>query len=156
MREYLFRGKTKETHEWVYGGYTVIENRHFIIKEITYSCGANSYGAFEVEPKTVGQYVEFNDRDGVRVFEDDVIMFCDEPLIVFWDYEAYQWAAKKPNAQYPMFRFPDANWDCIDMGWIAAEADHNSRITTQVSHNIHDVPVVYEDDDEDEAWEDEF
>ena len=54
-REYLFRGKTKETNEWVYGGIFVQDGRYFIIKSITYSCGAKSWGAFEVDPNTVSR-----------------------------------------------------------------------------------------------------
>lgn len=57
MNEYLFRGKTKETHEWVYGGIFVQDNRYFIIKSITYSCGTDSWGAFEVDPETVCWFV---------------------------------------------------------------------------------------------------
>ena len=53
--EYLFRGKTKATNEWVYGDIFVQDGRYFIIKSITYSCGAESWGAFEVDPETVQQ-----------------------------------------------------------------------------------------------------
>lgn len=72
MNEYLFRGKTKETHEWVYGGIFVQGDRYFIIKSITYECGATSWGAFEVDPKTVGQWIGRIDKNGTKVFEGDL------------------------------------------------------------------------------------
>ena len=152
--EYLFRGKTIETNKWVHGGIFVQDGRYFIIKSITYSCGVTSWGAFEVDPKTIGRYVELNDKDNVKIFEDDIILFGDEPLIVCWNPEAFQWFAKKQNVKYPVRRFPDKDWEWINLGWIAAEADFCGKITAQVGGNIHDNEVVYED--EDISWEGMF
>lgn len=73
-REFLFRGKTKETNEWVYGGVFVQDGRHFIVKEITYECGTKSWGAFEVDPKTVGQFIGKVDKRGNQIFEDDLCL----------------------------------------------------------------------------------
>ena len=105
MREYLFRGKTKETHEWVYGGYAVIDNRHFIIKEITYECGTNSWGAFEVDPNTVGQYIEHDDRKNTHIFEDDIVYIesSDEYAQIAWDGATSRFIILFDNAWYADF-----------------------------------------------------
>lgn len=154
MNEYLFRGKTKETHEWVYGGIFVQDGRYFIIKSITYSCGQDSWGAFEVDPKTVGRFTGLIVRDNKKVFDGDIIMFADEPLIVYWNGEAFQWQAKKSNKKYAFKRFPQPDWDYIDLGWIAAEWDLAGEMTTQVGGNIYDNEVIYED--EDDPWDEVF
>lgn len=154
MHEHLFRGKTKETNEWIYGGYAVIDNRYFIIKEITYECGANSWGAFEVDPNTVGRFTGLVVRDGAKVFEDDVIMFGGEALIVYWNGETFQWQAKKIDSCDPPVRFPHEDWNYVDLGWIAAEPLCTGEMTTQVSHNIHDDAV--HDVRDNETWEDVF
>lgn len=154
MREFLFRGKTIATNEWVYGGIFVQDGRCFIIQSITYSCGVQSCGLFEVDPKTVGRFTGLVVKDNVKVFEDDVILFGDEPLIVYWNDEAFQWQARKANIKYAFKRFPQPDWNYIDLGWIAVEPDFTNKMTTQVSHNIHDIEVIYED--EDEPWDEVF
>lgn len=74
MREILFRGKTKETHEWVYGGYCKMDDRHFIVKTITYPIDNTcSWGVYEVDPATVGQFIGLHDMDGNMIFEGDIV-----------------------------------------------------------------------------------
>lgn len=53
MNRYLFRGKTKETHEWVHGGICERDGRYFIVQSVQYSDDTKSWGMFEVDPETV-------------------------------------------------------------------------------------------------------
>lgn len=80
MREILFRGKTKETHEWVYGGYCKMDGRCFIVKSIRYSDNSQSWGMFEVDPKTVGQFIGLHDMNGKMIFEGDVVQYYSQTL----------------------------------------------------------------------------
>ena len=93
-REVLFRGKTKDTGAWIMGQYLVInpidkpekyrKPMHVILPS---NADVNWYNkvflkAWEVIPESVGQYMGVDDRDGIKLFEKDVVearFIGDEP-----------------------------------------------------------------------------
>ena len=82
MREILFRGKRKDNKEWVEGYLVKCDERFFILPATQVNCwhfgflkkGEYIFGKFvEVIPETVGRYIGKEDKNGVKIFKDDII-----------------------------------------------------------------------------------
>lgn len=128
MREILFRGKRKVNNEWVEGFLFVDRNGLYKIK--WYDPHYQSAKTSEVYPETVGQYTGLTDKNGVKIFEGDVLeyVYDDVPKATFcvkMSVEDGAWLAKSLE----------------DDGYFSAKA---ISLVARVIGNIHDTPKLLE------------
>ena len=77
-RAILFKGKRKDNGEWVEGGYFCepYTDKKLIICWNSFGLGFNEF--IEIDPNTLCQYAGLNDKNGQKIWENDIVEIPSE------------------------------------------------------------------------------
>lgn len=131
MRDINFRGKRTDNGEWVYGyvccyGWTG-EEKTYIVPNY-----ASALYSIEVNPETVGQCIDLKDRNGINIFEGDIIYavsnFDAANMVVVYDPAEFRLVLCEDYKTYK----PGLGFKCLCY----------ERWNMQVVGNIYDNPEL--------------
>lgn len=132
-RQILFKAKRKDNGEWVEGGYfsEPYTEKKFIICWNSFGLGFNEF--IEVEPDALCQYTGLTDKNGKRIWENDI---CDRkekyPEIVTYNKGDWQ-------LDYSYVFGKEMHTDACNLGFYVCERD-----CVEVIGNIFDNPDLLE------------
>ena len=130
MREILFRGKRVDNGEWVYGYYvrTSEENADYSLFLKDWIYDYEGWCRYNVIPETVGQCTGLDDKNGVKIFEGDVL---------HWD-SHWGWYVGYENGAFrriPLDDIQRINWEHYPL-------EREGLETWEIIGNIHDNPEL--------------
>lgn len=130
---YLFRGKRKDTKEWIYGG-VYYQKKDAMKDEAIYIITGSLSDiacAVEVIPETVGQYIGRSDKNKKKIFEGDILLTdCWHTLLVVYFDEDY--------LQFRVREVVSGRENSIDY------YDNSNNVKIEVVGNIYDNPELLE------------
>lgn len=130
MRTIKFRGQTVDTKELIYGDLIQTEKDFKNVVEILdwSKVGCKPEKSLVVNPETVGQFTGLVDKNGVEIYEGDILGGCNGSI------NGHEWKQEPITITFEYGRFNVPLW--------AAKGEWDSTHYLIVIGNIHDNPEL--------------
>lgn len=152
MREILFKGKSVNDGRWLLGGL----NDYGDYKSITVTRGFSIIDSCEVIPETISEYTGLSDKNGVKIFENDIVRYGKKNWVVNWNDETFRWEISLKDGCYQYHIYDGQGYpkyvDRITLGWVAAEFQLSGQLSVEVIGNKFDNPELIERDNNEKDW----
>ena len=112
MREILFRGKRADNEKWEFG--LLSRQRDLDGRDEFYiqTLRRSEYGfggiAVSIIPSTIGQYTGLTDKNGIKIFEWDIVEYKGERYVIKYLEKHARFVPTKPNTVFAVFSYANA------------------------------------------------
>lgn len=141
IREILFRGKRLEDGVWVEGYYAKAtdmledEEVHIIFNPELALFPRSEFGTFdEIDPDTLGQYTGMKDKNGMKIFEGDIVVLNKDVKQIF--------NVEDGEVRYGWGGFYIKDFSTLNS--LNTLASYDCVLRGEVIGNIHDNPELLE------------
>ena len=138
-KKHWYRGKSKETNEWVYGYFVQYGDECYIFEQTEVNKGIDFGGYLdcccmtEVIPETIGEFINLTDKNGTEIFEGDLVGHS-----YGWSSRASIYQVEWRNESCGFEPFSDSCENCGHCGGGLRNKD------SVVIGNVHDNPELLE------------
>lgn len=137
-REILFRGKRLDNNEWLYGSHFTDSGEDYIIPQNL--LGINDYEEYQVDQNTVGQFTGLCDKNGVKIFENDIVRKRDLTFGLKFD------GVVVYNTEIGCFRIHSENDGVtMRMGFEASDVYNDGQCTVPGKYDYEVIGNIYDD-----------
>ena len=147
-REIIYRGKRCSDDEWVYGFYVESQyswqghkpHRSWIVPNAISNGGFfNVLGRYAVKDDTVGQFTGLIDKNGVKIFDGDVVRKRDLTFGLKFD------GVVVYNSEIGCFRIhSENNGVTMRMGFEASDVYNDGKCTVPVKYDYEVIGNIYD------------